>query len=120
MAKAVTRDAINAHRLVATQVETLYQTIDVLAKKKPTERITPLIAKKINHVITRVRDQIANDPFLDAIDTVSLEPAEQIRFDEAFILLAELRSTLDRQWRSAEYVEALRELFGALRPSQTM
>lgn len=119
MSTGVTRDDIGTHRIIATQVETLYWTIETLAKKKPTESITPLMAKKINHVIVEVRGQVSDDAFLDAIETVPVDPNEQVRFDEALILLAELRSVLDRQWGSDEYGRA-RELFDIRHVDQTI
>lgn len=95
----VTKNKYDAHRMLATQVEALYVEIDKLAKKKPSDQVTPLVSKKINHVIVKTREQVAGDEFLDAIETVPLE-GEQIRLDEALIILGEIRSVLDRQWHS--------------------
>lgn len=90
------------HRMIATQVEALYVEINKLATKKPAERLTPIIAKKINHSLNRVKEQVQNDEFLDAIETLPVD-GELTRYDEALIVMAELRSALDRQWGSAPY-----------------
>lgn len=100
--RETTHAEYDAHRILATQLEALYTEIDKLAKKKPSEHLTPLISKKINHVIVKTREQVTNDDFLDAIDTIPLE-GEQIRLDEALIILGELRSVMDRQWQSAPF-----------------
>ena len=60
------------------------------------------MAKKINHVIQRVRGLVADDEFLDAGETVRFE-GELVRMDEALIILAELRSVLARQWASRSF-----------------
>jgi hypothetical protein len=77
----ITRQFIQTHRAIASQVESLYAEVDKLAKKKPNEAITPFIAKKINHVILKTREQVAEDPFIDAVETVSVEPDSLMRFD---------------------------------------
>lgn len=90
------------HRKLATHLESIYFEIEKLAKKKPSDRLSPLIVKKINHLIVIVRVQVIGDVFLDAIETLPVE-GEQVRFDEALVILAELRSIMDRQWNSDEY-----------------
>ncbi len=96
------QEEYSAHRILATQVETLYVEINKLATKKPTERIAPLISKKLNHVLFKIRSQVLEDEFLDAIDTLPVE-GEQVRLDEALIVLGELKGVLDRQWNSQVY-----------------
>lgn len=91
------------HRKLATHLEAIYVEVEKLAKKKPTERITPLVAKKINHVILKVREQVSDDEFLDAIETLPTE-GEKVRLDEALIILGELRGIMDRQWGSPAFV----------------
>ena len=91
------------HRKLATHLEAIYVEVEKLAKKKPTDRITPLVAKKINHVILKVREQVSGDEFLDAIETLPTE-GEKVRLDEALIILGELRGIMDRQWGSPEFV----------------
>lgn len=108
MNKADFKADYERHRNIATQVEALYIEIRQLTLKKPTERVTPLIAKKINHVLAAVKDQISEDEFLDAVETLPTD-GELNRYDEASLILAELRSALDRQWGSAPYVEYRRE-----------
>ncbi len=71
------QEEYSAHRILATQVETLYVEINKLATKKPTERITPLISKKLNHVLFKIRSQVLEDEFLDAIDTLPVEGEDQ-------------------------------------------
>jgi hypothetical protein len=90
------------HRRLASHLEAVYIEIEKLAKKKPTERVTPLITGKINHIIVKVRDQVSGDDFLDAIETLPTE-GETVRLDEALIILGELRSIMDRQWNSPEF-----------------
>ncbi len=92
------------HRIVATQLEAIYIEINKLATKKPTEKITTLVSKKINHIIVKVRELVFNDDFLDAIETVPVD-GSLIRLDETLIILGELKSILDRQWFSQEFVE---------------
>ena len=116
-ATTVTKQEYSTHRILATQVETLYIEINKLATKKPTDRITPLIAKKINHVLSRVRQQVKDDEFLDAIDTLPSE-GEQTRLDETLIVLGELKGVLDRQWNSGTYNNYREE--NRLYDSQTM
>lgn len=105
MAKEITREIHDTLRNTATQVDALYVEIDKLAKKKPGEYITSLISRKINHVIKKTKEIISNDDFLDAIETV---PNSDIgtRFDEALIILGELKSVSDRQWKSDEWKKA--------------
>ena len=98
------------HREVATQLESLYIEINKLATKKPADRLTPLISRKLNQLIVKVRELISDDIFLDAIETVSTEPKEQIRFDEALIVTSELRTILDKQWVSTEFEDFRREM----------
>ena len=92
------------HRNIATQLESVYQEINKLATKKPTEKITPLIAKKINHLIVKVKSIVTSDEFLDAIETVPVD-GNLIRLDETLILLGELRGIMDKQWGSDKFVE---------------
>lgn len=92
------------HRTLATHLKALYTEINKLAMKKPADLITPLIAKKINHVIVRVKQQVGDDEFLDAIETMPVE-GQLNRYDEVLIVTAELRSAMDRQWASQEYSE---------------
>ncbi|MBA2669657.1 MAG: hypothetical protein H0U67_04735 [Gemmatimonadetes bacterium] len=101
---AVTKEQFDGHRHVATQLDAVYTEIDKLAKKKPTEEITPLIARKLNHLIRRVREQVNTDEFLDAIEPVPVEQ-KSIRFDEALIILGELRSAMIREWRSERFAK---------------
>ena len=112
------QEEYTAHRKLATQVEALYIEIEKLAKKRPSERLTPLISKKINHVIQKVRSQVKDDEFLDAIETIPVED-KQVRFDEALILLGELKSVMARQWHGAEYT-AYRESRHLTYERQTM
>ena len=100
--KEISSEEYSSHRKLATQLEALYTEIDKLAKKKPSERLTPLISKKINHVIVKTREQVSDDEFLDAIETIPAE-GEQIRLDEVLIILGELRSVMDRQWGSKTF-----------------
>lgn len=90
------------HRILAAQLHALYVEINKLALKKPTDSITPLIAKKINHVIVRVKQQVRDDEFLDAIETMPVE-GQLNRFDEVLIVTAELLSAMERQRASEEY-----------------
>lgn len=92
------------HRNIATQLESVYQEINKLATKKPTEKITPLIAKKINHLILKVKSIVTSDEFLDAIETVPVD-GNLIRLDETLILLGELRGIMDKQWGSDDFNE---------------
>lgn len=108
MAK-LTEEVFERHRVVATQVEALYTEVDKLAKKRAGDSLTPLMAKKVNHVINAVRELVSGDDFLDAIETIPVS-GNLVRMDEALIVLAELRAALDRQWRSAPF-EALRSEF---------
>jgi hypothetical protein len=98
----ISRADYEAHRILATQIRTLYTEIEKLAKKKPSESITPLVSKKINHVIVKTREQVSNDEFLDAIETVPVE-GQQIRLDEALVILSELKSVMNRRWGSAPF-----------------
>ncbi len=91
------------HREVATQLESFYVEINKLATKKPADKLTPLISRKLNQLILKVRELVSNDTFLDAIETVSTEPQEQIRFDEALLVTSELRTILSKQWASTEF-----------------
>lgn len=93
------------HREVATQLESFYVEINKLATKKPADKLTPLISRKLNQLILKVRELVNNDSFLDAIETVSTELKEQIRLDEALIVTSELRAILDKQWGSTEFDE---------------
>lgn len=61
-----------------------------------------MITKKINHVLVRVRQQVSDDEFLDAIETLPVE-GELVRQDEGLIILGELKSALDRQWDTDGY-----------------
>ncbi len=106
------------HRKLATHLESIYFEIEKLAKKKPSDRLSPLIVKKINHIIVIIRDQVTGDVFLDAIETLPIE-GEQVRFDEALIILAELRSIMDRQWNSVEFKSYRRDI-NVLHENQTM
>ena len=106
--KELSNEEYSSHRNLATQLEALYTEIDKLAKKKPSERLTPLVSRKINHVIVKTREQVSNDEFLDAIETIPVE-GEQIRLDEALIILGELRSAMDRQWGSEPFDEYKRK-----------
>ena len=99
----------NQHRAVATQIATLYVEVNKLTAKKPVERLTPLVAQKINHVIRRVKDHIRSDEFLDAIESLPTE-GEFSRYDEALILLAELRSAMRREWGSNAFLRYRRTL----------
>lgn len=92
------------HRNIATQLESVYQEINKLATKKPTEKITPLVAKKINHLIVKVKSIVTSDEFLDAIETVLVE-GNLIRLDETLIILGELRGIMDKQWGSDKFIE---------------
>lgn len=92
------------HRNIATQLESVYQEINKLATKKPTEKITPMISKKINHLIVKVKSVVTSDEFLDAIETIPVE-RNLIRLDETLILLGELRGIMDKQWGSDRFVE---------------
>jgi hypothetical protein len=74
------------HRRLASHLEAIYIEVEKLATKKPTERITPLIARKINHIIAKVREQISGDDFLDAVETLPTE-GESVRLDEALVIL---------------------------------
>lgn len=85
------------HRNTATHLESIYQEINKLATKKPTEKITSMISKKINHLIVKVKKIVTADEFLDAIETVPVE-GNLIRLDETLILLGELRGIMDKQW----------------------
>lgn len=114
----VTEESYNSHRILATQLDALYHEINKLATKKPTERITPLIAKKINHLIKRVKEQVSGDEFLDAIETVPVEN-DMLRLDEALIILGELRTIMDRQWLSAAF-SAYRKEAGKSTANQTI
>lgn len=116
--KEISSEEYSSHRNLATQLEALYIEVDKLAKKKPSERLTPLISKKINHVIVKTREQVSNDEFLDAIETIPVE-GEQIRLDEALIILGELRSVMDRQWGSTAFNQYRRE-HSLTRQFQTM
>ena len=49
MQKLISEEFYEEHRKLATHLEAIYVEIEKLAKKKPTERITPLIARKVNH-----------------------------------------------------------------------
>lgn len=100
---SITEEFFQRHRIVATQVDALYQEIEKLAKKKGGDSTTALMAKKLNHVILRVRDLVTDDEFLDAIESVPVE-GNMIRMDEALIVLGELRAVLDRQWHSRGFV----------------
>jgi hypothetical protein len=97
-------DQYQAHRELATYLDAIYVEIEKLAKKKPTDRITPLVARKINHIIVKVRGQVSGDDFLDAIETLTTE-GEEVRLDETLIILGELRSIMDKQWNSQEFDE---------------
>lgn len=90
------------HRKLATHIESLYDEINKLAKKKPTDKITPLISRKINHVIVKSKEMVSEDDFLDAIETLPVE-GELYRFDETLVTLGELRSIMDKQWKSDEF-----------------
>lgn len=92
------------HRALATHLKDLYTEINKLAMKKPADLITPLIARKINHVIVRVKEQVGDDEFLDAIETMPVE-GQLNRYDEVLIVTAELRSAINRQWASEDYSE---------------
>lgn len=100
------------HRSLATHLKALYTEINKLAMKKPADPITPLISRKINHVIVRVKQQVGGDEFLDAIETMPVE-GQLNRYDEVLIVTAELRSAMDRQWASEEYSD-YREKLGFL------
>lgn len=100
---SISEELFQRHRIVATQVDALYQEIEKLAKKKGGDSTTALMAKKLNHVILRIRDLVIDDEFLDAIESVPVE-GRMIRMDEALIVLGELRAVLDRQWHSREFV----------------
>ncbi|UKS26047.1 hypothetical protein LOZ80_31585 [Paenibacillus sp. HWE-109] len=92
------------HRNIATQLESVYQEINKLATKKPTEKITAMISNKINHLIIKVKSVVTSDEFLDAIETVPVE-GNLIRLDETLILLGELRGIMDKQWGSENFKE---------------
>jgi uncharacterized FlaG/YvyC family protein len=100
---SITQEQYTSHRNIATQVESMYQEINKLATKKPADQITALISRKINHLIVKVKDSVKNDEFLDAIETIPVE-GTLLRLDEALITLAELKSIMDKQWGSEEYV----------------
>jgi len=102
MSIKITKEVYDAHRNIATQINTLYIEIEKLAKKKATEFITSLISRKINHVIKKTKELIKNDEFLDAIETI---PDSDIgtRYDEALIVLGELKSAMNKQWESEEW-----------------
>ncbi|PFA66205.1 hypothetical protein CN378_14495 [Bacillus sp. AFS015802] len=98
----VSKEEYTNHRKLATHIESLYDEIDKLAKKKPTDKITPLISRKVNHVIVKLKEIVSDDDFLDAIKTLPVE-GDLYRFDETLVTLGELRSIMDKQWRSDEF-----------------
>lgn len=102
MSIKITKEVYDAHRNIATQINTLYFEIEKLAKKKTTELITSLISRKINHVIKKTKELIENDEFLDAIETIPDSDIET-RYDEALIILGELKSVMIKQWESEEW-----------------
>lgn len=115
---SISQEQYTAHRNLATQVESMYQEINKLAVKKPAEQITALISRKINHLIAKVKDIVSNDEFLDAIETIPVE-GTLLRLDEALITLAELKSIMDKQWGSEEFV-SYRKSHGIYHESQVM
>jgi hypothetical protein len=104
----VSQELYVEHRNLASQTEAIYIEINKLATKKPTEKVTKLISMKINHIIHKTKNLVSNDEFLDAIDTIPVD-GDFIRLDESLIILGELRSVLDRQWRSNEFALYRRE-----------
>jgi len=114
----ITKEIYDLHRNTATQIETLYQEIEKLAKKKPTEYITSLISRKINHAIKKTKELIHDNDFLDAIETIPDSDVDT-RFDEVLIILGELKSAMIRQWKSEEWLK-VRELYGGFYKSETI
>lgn len=109
----ISEEKFESHRRIATQLESIYFEVNKLATKKPTERITPMISKKINHIIVKVKEVVDDDEFLDAIETIPVEN-DLLRLDELLILLGELRGIMDKQWSSKEFVEYRRTRGGAV------
>lgn len=118
MVEKITKEIHDMLRNTATQVVTLYSEIEKLAKKKPDEFITSLISRKINHVIKKTKEVIINDDFLDAIETIP-DSDNSTRFDEALIILGELRSAINKQWKSEEWIK-VREQYGTFYKNETI
>jgi hypothetical protein len=114
----LTEEKFEAHRKIATQLHSLYFEVNKLATKKPTERITPLISKKINHIIVKVKELILNDEFLDAIETIPVD-RDLLRLDETLIVLGELKGIMDKQWGSQVF-DLYRMSNGAQRITQVI
>lgn len=102
--RIVDEEYFNENIFINGQLNTLYLEVNKLAIKKPTERLTGLISKKINHIIKKVKELISNDEFLDAIETVPTE-GDFIRYDEALITLSEMKRMLHNQFNTPEFLE---------------
>lgn len=94
---------------VAAQLDMLYVETDKLAKKKPAEPVPPLILKKIDRVIGQVREIAGvDDSYMTDIEPLTGEQDSVVRFDEAVVVLADLKGALRREWGRGDIFEFLR------------
>jgi hypothetical protein len=73
----------------------LYDEIDKLTKKAPADEITELGLRQVNAVITGVKELLAGDPFIDAIDPF-VPAGENPEHRDVLLILRQLKQGLDR------------------------
>jgi hypothetical protein len=87
-------------KLLDSVLDGLYGEVDKLAKKAPADEITELGLRRINDLITRAKELLKGDPFIDSIDTF-VPAGENPEHRDVLLILREIKQGMER--REQEY-----------------